>query len=260
MNKRSFLIILILVTLFFASLFIGELAFAVCMSAIAVFTLRELLLIRGKFPIELELLSYIMVILFTMYNFTFDLGYYLLDYRLFAGLILIDMVPLVLINNKNKYCLTDALYLMGSTMFIGFTFNLLLIFRNYNYYYVTYVFLIAFFTDLFAYITGRYIGKHKLIPSISPNKTVEGAFGGLFMGTIIPSMFFVSTIQTTLPLYAVVIITMMLSILGQIGDLVFSFIKREYGRKDFVKGGGILDVIDSIIFISLAFVLVISII
>ena len=80
------------------------------------------------------------------------------------------------------------------------------------------------------------------------------------MGTIIPSMYFISTINTTLPIYAVVIITMVLSALGQIGDLVFSFIKREHGRKDFVKGGGILDVIDSIIFISLAFVLVISII
>ena len=80
------------------------------------------------------------------------------------------------------------------------------------------------------------------------------------MGTVIPSMFFVSTIQTSLPLYGVVIITMLLSILGQIGDLVFSFIKREYGRKDFAQGGGILDVIDSIIFISLAFVMVLSII
>ena len=260
MKKKSFLSVVILISLFFSSLFFGELAFAVCMSAIAVFTLRELLLIRGKFPIELELLSYIMVILFTMYNFTFDLGYYLLDYRLFSALILINLVPLVFINNKNKYNLTDALFLMGSTMFIGFTFNLILIFRNYNYNYVMYVFLIAFFTDLFAYITGHYIVKHKLIPSISPKKTVEGAFGGLLMGTVIPSMFFVSTIQTSLPLYGVVLITMLLSILGQIGDLVFSFIKREYGRKDFAQGGGILDVIDSIIFISLAFVMVLSII
>lgn len=262
MKKKGLLSIAILVTLFISSLFFGKLAFAACMSVIAVFSLRELLKIRGKdkFPIEIELLSYIMVIFFTMNNFSFDLDYYLLDYRLMSALILIDMIPLVLINNKNKYNLSDALYLIGSTMFIGLTFNLLLLFRSYNLNYVMYVFLIAFFTDLFAYITGKYIGTHDFVTSISPKKTIEGAFGGLMMGTIIPSMYFISTINTTLPIYAVVIITMVLSALGQIGDLVFSFIKREHGRKDFVKGGGILDVIDSIIFISLAFVLVISII
>ena len=262
MRRKVFLSIVILVTLFIASLFFGKITFALCMSLIAVFTLREILLIRGKnkVPIELELLSYILVVFFTMNNFSFDLDYYLIDYRLMASLILIDMIPLVLIKNKNKYSLGDALYLIGSTMFIGLTFNLILLFRSYNYNYVLYVFLIAFFTDLFAFIVGRYIGAHSFMPSVSPKKTIEGAFGGLIMGTIIPTMFFISTIRTSLPVYAIVIITMGLSALGQMGDLVFSSIKREYGKKDFVKGGGILDVIDSIIFISLGFVLIISII
>ena len=79
------------------------------------------------------------------------------------------------------------------------------------------------------------------------------------MGTIIPTLYFISTITTELPIYAIVLLTMGLSVLGQFGDLVFSFIKREYGKKDFLKGGGILDILDSIIFISLAFVLIISI-
>lgn len=261
MKKQSFLEVVVLLILFSGSLLFGRLPFAICMSLFAVLSLREILLIRGKskVPIELELLAYILVVFFTMNNYSADVAVYLLDYRLMAALIIIDMLPLVLINNKNKYNSNDALYLIGSTMFIGLTFNLIVLFRSYNFDYVIYVFLIAFCTDLFAFITGKYIGQHNFFPTISPRKTLEGALGGLAMGTIIPTLYFISTITTELPIYAIVLLTMGLSVLGQFGDLVFSFIKREYGKKDFLKGGGILDILDSIIFISLAFVLIISI-
>ena len=261
MKKQSFLEVVVLLILFSGSLLFGRLPFAICMSLFAVLSLREILLIRGKskVPIELELLAYILVVFFTMNNYSADVAVYLLDYRLMAALIIIDMLPLVLINNKNKYNSNDALYLIGSTMFIGLTFNLIVLFRSYDFDYVIYVFLIAFCTDLFAFITGKYIGQHNFFPTISPRKTLEGALGGLAMGTIIPTLYFISTITTELPIYAIVLLTMGLSVLGQFGDLVFSFIKREYGKKDFLKGGGILDILDSIIFISLAFVLIISI-
>lgn len=263
MRKKSdsLLMIIILITLYLCSIFMGKLTFAICLSLFAVASLRELLLIRGKdkLPIELELLSYIMVVLFTMNNFSFNIDYYLLDYRLMSALILINLIPLVLLRDKNRYGFKDALYLIGSTMFIGLTFNLLLLFYSYNFNYVMYVFLVAFCTDSFAFITGRYIGQHKFMSNISPNKTVEGAVGGLFMGTIIPSLYFISTVDTGVPVYAIFLITCGLSILGQLGDLVFSAIKREYGKKDFIKGGGILDFLDSIIFISLAFVMIMSI-
>ena len=263
MRKKSdsLLMIIILITLYLCSIFMGKLTFAICLSLFAVASLRELLLIRGKdkLPIELELLSYIMVVLFTMNNFSFNIDYYLLDYRLMSALILINLIPLVLLRDKNRYGFKDALYLIGSTMFIGLTFNLLLLFYSYDFNYVMYVFLVAFCTDSFAFITGRYIGQHKFMSNISPNKTVEGAVGGLFMGTIIPSLYFISTVDTGVPVYAIFLITCGLSILGQLGDLVFSAIKREYGKKDFIKGGGILDFLDSIIFISLAFVMIMSI-
>ena len=261
MKKQSFVEVVVLLVLFIGSLLFGRLPFAICMSLFAVLSLREILLIRGKskVPIELELLAYILVVFFTMNNYSADVAVYLLDYRLMAALIIIDMIPLVLINNKNKYNSSDALYLIGSTMFIGLTFNLIVLFRSYDFDYVIYVFLIAFCTDLFAFITGKYIGQHNFVPTISPKKTLEGAIGGLAIGTIIPTLYFISTITTELPVYAIVLLTMGLSVLGQFGDLVFSFIKREYGKKDFLKGGGILDILDSIIFISLAFVLIISI-
>ena len=127
MRKKSdsLLMIIILITLYLCSIFMGKLTFAICLSLFAVASLRELLLIRGKdkLPIELELLSYIMVVLFTMNNFSFNIDYYLLDYRLMSALILINLIPLVLLRDKNRYGFKDALYLIGSTMFIGLTYN-----------------------------------------------------------------------------------------------------------------------------------------
>ena len=119
-------------------------------------------------------------------------------------------------------------------------------------------------TDSFALFTGMLIGKHKLAPEISPKKTIEGAVGGSVMGTIVASAFYVTVISSSVPLPLVLIITMVLSAVGQMGDLAFSAIKRYYGQKDFsdlIPGhGGILDRFDSLVFVVLAFVLVLGII
>lgn len=261
----NFVMLLLIVFLFIAVIFFNDLLFGIFVSIIAVLALRELLNIRPKdkrSPIEIELLSFVLVIFFTMNNYNATMDYYLVDYRLIAALILIDLIPLVLVNDKSKYNLIDALYLIGITLFVGMTFNLILQLRSYNINYVSYIFLVALVTDIFGYITGKYIGSHKL-SSISPKKTVEGAIGGLVMGTIIPTLFYMSTVGSVLPIYGVFIITMILSFLGQMGDLVFSFIKREFGKKDFsniiIGNGGILDVFDSIIFITLGFLLFLSV-
>ena len=109
-----------------------------------------------------------------------------------------------------------------------------------------------------------FIGKHKLAPDISPKKTIEGAVGGTIMGTIVATLFYVTVISKSVPLVFVILITALLTGVGQIGDLAFSAIKRYYGQKDFselIPGhGGILDRFDSLVFVVLAFVLVLGII
>ena len=119
-------------------------------------------------------------------------------------------------------------------------------------------------TDTFALFTGMFIGKNKLAPSISPKKTIEGFIGGALMGTFIATAFYVTVINQSMPLVLIIFVTLLLSCVGQLGDLVFSFVKREYGKKDFsnlIPGhGGILDRFDSLIFVVLAFILVHSII
>ena len=114
------------------------------------------------------------------------------------------------------------------------------------------VFLISWGTDTFAYLFGIIFGKHKLYPSISPKKTVEGSLGGIFGSVILLNIFNFFVLKYN----AVFIISfgIILSIVAQLGDLFASKIKREIGIKDFsniIRGhGGFLDRFDSIIFVT----------
>jgi phosphatidate cytidylyltransferase len=116
------------------------------------------------------------------------------------------------------------------------------------------VLIIAFGTDIFAYFVGCTIGKHKLIPEVSPKKTVEGAIGGIlgcvFVSTlygIILSKFF----DIQLSISVLCVLGFALSVVSQLGDLVLSQLKRRHSIKDFGKifpgHGGVLDRFDSVI-------------
>ncbi len=106
-------------------------------------------------------------------------------------------------------------------------------------------------TDIFAYFVGKKFGKIKLCPRISPNKTVEGALGG-FTGAIISSVIFKNYFLPQITIKHVVIIGILIGIIGQLGDLAESLLKRDAEVKDSSSRlpglGGILDVLDSIFF------------
>ncbi|KXO16689.1 phosphatidate cytidylyltransferase [Clostridiales bacterium KA00134] len=114
------------------------------------------------------------------------------------------------------------------------------------------VFLVAFGTDTFAYIVGMNFGKHKLIPKVSPNKSVEGAIGGI-LGSLILSMFYLYFRGIHLTVW-IALFLILASISGQIGDLIASKIKRFTGIKDFghiLPGhGGFMDRFDSILMVA----------
>ncbi len=260
----------VLLLIFVPVLIIGKIPYAVLMTILAWMGLYEILNARKKkkeFPTMMKLLAYLLVMFFVIANYKevvtkSDLMFYM-DYRVIALLIFTYVIPIIFIKDNKKYNLNDALFLIGSTLFIGLSFNLLIAIRNYSLNYIIYIFLIATMTDTFALLTGRRIGKNKLAADISPNKTIEGAIGGSVMGTFIASVFFLEVVNPSANVAAVVIMTLILTIIGQIGDLVFSAIKRYYNTKDFsnlIPGhGGILDRLDSIIFIVLAFLIFLSI-
>ena len=132
--------------------------------------------------------------------------------------------------------------------------------RNHEYgqYFVWLIFIASFVCDTGAYFTGITMGKHKLIPELSPKKTIEGGVGGLLMGTIIPAIFYYYFIGSE-PVWFLLLMSFVLSFISELGDLLFSKIKRENDIKDFsnlIPGhGGILDRFDSAICVVLAYIL-----
>ncbi|WP_368668140.1 phosphatidate cytidylyltransferase [Aquimarina sp. RZ0] len=106
--------------------------------------------------------------------------------------------------------------------------------------------------DTFAYLVGKNFGKHKLLERISPKKTIEGFFGG-FLFTLIAG-YLIAYFTNTLSISVWLIISIIMSIFGTLGDLIESKFKRQAGVKDsgsIMPGhGGIFDRLDSIIFAS----------
>ena len=117
--------------------------------------------------------------------------------------------------------------------------------------YVWLIFIIAFATDTCAYFAGYAFGKHKLIPKVSPKKTIEGSIGGILGSTLICLAF---GYYFNIDLKVIVILGFLGSIVAQVGDLFASSVKRYVGIKDYGKlipgHGGILDRFDSVILVA----------
>jgi phosphatidate cytidylyltransferase len=117
--------------------------------------------------------------------------------------------------------------------------------------------LLTWTTDVGAYAFGRIFGKKKLIPSISPGKTVEGAVGGLGLAIVICLLYvrfiLMPYAQLGLTIQGAVLFAIVISVAAQTGDLAESLLKREAGVKDssrIIPGhGGILDRFDSLLFV-----------
>ncbi len=146
---------------------------------------------------------------------------------------------------------------IAGILYIGWLLGYLVALRDldHNRTWQSWVFLALFTTfasDTAAFFTGRALGRHKLAPNISPGKTWEGAIGGVF-GAILVSLFFILPTPLLLPLswWQAVVLGLLVSVFGQLGDLVESLFKRNMGVKDsgrLLPGhGGALDRIDSVI-------------
>ncbi|WP_439151988.1 phosphatidate cytidylyltransferase [Winogradskyella sp.] len=113
-------------------------------------------------------------------------------------------------------------------------------------------FILVWINDSAAYLVGKNFGKQKLFPSISPKKTVEGFLGGLFFACV--SSYFIAKYTETFGFTSWLILAIIVSVLGTLGDLIESKFKRQAGVKDsgvIMPGhGGLLDRLDSLIFAS----------
>ena len=167
------------------------------------------------------------------------------------GLFAILFYLTYMVASKNKFTIEDLSFSILSVIYMGVGFLFFIEIREEaGLWLLFYSLFIIWATDSGAYFIGRALGKRKLWPEISPNKTVEGAIGGIVCACIVGVLF---SMFGNIEWYIMVFITIILSAFGQIGDLAESALKRHFHVKDsgnLLPGhGGILDRFDSLLFV-----------
>ncbi len=166
--------------------------------------------------------------------------------------------------SKGTKPITDMALTIMTTLYITAGFSSIILLKDFSYneqnhgkYLYLLVFLGAWLPDVAGYFCGMLFGKHKLIPDVSPKKTVEGAIGGVIFGSLGFVIFgtIINALGLAKPQYIFLAITgLLISVISIFGDLIASLIKRHYNIKDygnlFPGHGGVLDRFDSIIAIA----------
>lgn len=230
--------------------------FACIISAIGLYELMNADKDLKKIPNYVKALAFISIPLITICNF--NASFYV-GIDMFSFLIpVVLLMALPIFTYKKGYGMSDAFKLTFVSIFVGIVCLSFIATFQINKWLLYYLIVIAVGTDVFAYLGGKLIGKNKFT-KISPNKTIEGCIVGSIFGTAAGFLFYIKFVSTNLAVL-VLFITLLLSVVGQIGDLVFSLIKRENDIKDYshlIPGhGGICDRIDSLSFIVMTFLII----
>lgn len=229
--------------------------FACFIGGIAIFELINADKDLRKIPNVIKALSLVSIPLVVVMNM--NASYYIgVDMiTLCVPFLLFSLISLF--NYKKGFGMNEVFKLSFISLFISFICLSFITIMRIDKWILLYIIIIAVATDVFAYLGGRLFGKHKFT-KISPNKTIEGCVCGAVFGTALSYVYYVNVIPVT---NGVILfgITILLSIIGQCGDLVFSLIKRENDIKDYshlIPGhGGICDRLDSLSFIAMLFLI-----
>lgn len=240
--------------LFLVLLYIGQLPFSILIALIACIAFFELISMeKDNRNIVAEILGLITVILLTLHNET---THYLLDLSFVdIWLSLTILLLLVSVFTNNKFHYGKAAFVSFSAFYIGLSFYYFILARNQSGIgMILFILIMIWTTDSGAYFVGRKLGRHKLAPHISPNKTVEGMIGGVILALIAAFIFqAIAGLPELSSIPKLLGITIVISVFGQLGDLAESGLKRHYNVKDsgnILPGhGGLLDRFDSFIFV-----------
>ena len=156
--------------------------------------------------------------------------------------------------SKGKLNVADASVLFTMSFYAIVSFDSILMLRHApkGVYLFLLPFVVSWATDIFAYFSGRLFGRHKLIPEVSPKKTVEGAVGGVIFAALAFALYgWIVKRTVSADLLVMALAGAVVAVVSQIGDLAMSVIKRRYGIKDygnlFPGHGGVLDRFDSVL-------------
>ncbi len=261
--KKRIISAIIMLMIVIPLIVIGGIPYSLAVGLIGCMAYKEIIDLRhdklNEYPLLMKCLGLISMLYLIYSNFEKYGLLFGVSYRVLCMIILVICIPIILY--KKRYNINDAFHLLADVLFLGIGFNLLITVYNYGIKYFILLILITTLTDTFALFGGKLVGKHKFT-NISPNKTIEGCLIGTLVSTFVCTMYYINVISSVSSVFSVICVIIFLSIIGQCGDLFFSAIKREYNKKDFsnlIPGhGGILDRLDSIIFVLFAFILVMS--
>ena len=260
--KKRILSAIVMLLICIPIIYFGDKSFRIGIAVVSMLALREMIDLKKshhKIPKLVELISYLALLFIVLAEYE---GYSILFGITYKGIaiLLLSILSLCLFYKKEEYTATDALVLIGTILLLGTAFNTMILVRNLGLWDFCSLILIFILTDTFALFCGMAFGKHKLIPHVSPNKTWEGSIGGTLIATIGVSVFYHYLVSPVT--WKIVLGILILSVIGQIGDLIFSKIKRENNIKDFsnlIPGhGGVLDRLDSTITIMLGYLIIYS--
>lgn len=240
---------IVIFILFFIPFFFGDIWFSSFSFLLALLVLREFCTMAN---INLLSIEGFLGIIATFLLFLPTAGIFLPVSEVHIFYLLLFLFLIISTMKKNMTIETVGLFLIG-IFYSGIGMLSLASFRiEKGLLWTLGVLLIIWITDSGAYFVGRKIGKRKLAPHISPNKTIEGSVGGTVVALVV-----MLTLQVTFPMFGslleAVILTVLVSIFGQLGDLIESSLKRHFNVKDsgnLLPGhGGVFDRLDSCIFV-----------
>lgn len=258
--KQRVITAIVALVIFIPILFIGGSLIDFAAWVLALVALSETFIMRKKIIVSFDALIAALAVTDIVLPRTF-FGW--LPSNLNQGDIFYILVMIMLaftVVTHNKVSFEDIAITMMFSLYIGVGFHYLAAARNPmsggSLTTIFYILLVIWATDIGAYMIGRKIGKHKLYPAVSPNKTWEGSIGGILCAVIVAMIYlaiFPNAVPSQYSLVTMFILTIIFSICGEIGDLVESAYKRYYGVKDsgnILPGhGGILDRFDSLLFV-----------
>lgn len=252
--KQRVITAVVALIFFIPVLYVGGITIEIVASLLALIGMSEIFMMRKRIIVSFEFIwaTLATLVMAVPDSFLTFLPGHLTRFHVFYLLVMLMLIHTVL--TKNKFTFDDAGILTLASLYIGLGFHYLAAVRNVDngLALLGYVLVIIWSTDIGAYMIGRKIGKHKLWPAISPNKTWEGSIGAVIVAMILTALY-LTFVPVGRDFVQLMILAFIFSVAGQMGDLVESAYKRHYGVKDSGKilpgHGGILDRFDSLLFV-----------
>lgn len=255
MLKRTITAIVAIALFIPVCIFSGTVVFPIVMAALAAVAAYEMLSCIGlKKNVFISVIAYLYALAAPLVPYFAGDESERLILALSAVLLILVFANDVFSRGKLDYTISASAF--TGIFYIGVAFASIVLLRTSGKYLYLLVFIGPWTSDTFAYLCGRLLGKHKLIPEVSPKKTIEGSIGGILFaaGAFVLYAYIVKRFfdPALTPNYIVMAAAgAVVSVVSQIGDLAASVIKRRFGVKDYGRlfpgHGGVMDRFDSVL-------------